>query len=58
MNMKYQVKLTKEQKEKVQKNYGRIGYLMVMYVEKYGELKQTLEQNCDDAYDLIQQHAE
>jgi hypothetical protein len=56
--MKYQIKLTKEQKEVVMKQFPRYGYLVVMYVEKYGDPKDTLEMNMDLAYDLIQQHAE
>jgi hypothetical protein len=51
-------KLNELQKEMINKQFKRIGYLVIMYVEKYGNDKETLEQDIDLAYDLIQQHAE
>jgi hypothetical protein len=56
---KNKVNLTKEQKEKIAKQFqkGLVG-LIIAYVEKYGDEKDTLEQNIDYAYDIMQQHAE
>jgi hypothetical protein len=51
-------KLNELQKNMINKQFPRLGYLLVMYVEKYGNDKETLEQDIDYAYDLIQQHAE
>jgi hypothetical protein len=51
-------KLNELQKNMINKQFTRIGYLVIMYVEKYGNDKETLEQDIDLAYDLIQQHAE
>jgi hypothetical protein len=51
-------KLNELQKNMINKQFTRIGNLVIMYVEKYGNDKETLEQDIDLAYDLIQQHAE
>jgi hypothetical protein len=56
---KNKVNLTKEQKEKIAKQFQkRLVGLVIAYVEKYGDEKQTLENNIDYAWDMIQAHAE
>jgi hypothetical protein len=57
--MNKKVNLTKEQKDKIlaKTQKGIVG-LVIAYVEKYGDEKNTLEENVDVAWDMIQQHAE
>jgi hypothetical protein len=56
---KNKVNLTKEQKEKIAKQFQkRLVGLVIAYVEKYGDEKETLENNIDYAWDIIQAHAE
>jgi hypothetical protein len=51
-------KLNELQKEMITKQFRRIGHLVIMYVEKYGNEKETLENDIDLAYDYIREHAE
>jgi hypothetical protein len=51
-------KLNELQKEMVMKVFPRLGYLVIMYVEKYGNEKETLENDMDLAYDYMREHAE
>jgi hypothetical protein len=55
--MNKKVNLTKQQKEKVANKFqkGIVG-LVIVYIEKYGNEKDTLEKNIDNAWDLIQAH--
>ena len=50
-------KLNEVQKNKIKKDY-RLGYIIIQYVEKYGNEKETLENDIDFAYDVMLQHAE
>lgn len=51
-------KLNQNQVEKIKKQYGRIGYIIIQNVEKYGNEKETLENDIEFAYDVMLQHAE
>ena len=51
-------KLNDLQKQMIQNQFKKMGYLLIMYVEKYGNEKETLENDIDYAYDLIREHAE
>jgi hypothetical protein len=51
-------KLNELQKQMIERQFIRLGYLVIMYVEKYGNEKETLENDIDYAYDLIREHAE
>ena len=51
-------KLTQTQKDKIKKDWGRIGFIIVMNTEKYGNEKNTIEEDIDNAYDIAQQQAE
>jgi hypothetical protein len=59
MNNKIKLVLTKEQKEKIiaKTQKGIVG-LVIAYVEKYGDEKNTINQNLDIAWNMIEQHAE
>jgi len=56
--MKYQLKLNELQKEMIKKQFPKIYHLVIMYAEKFGDPKDTLEMNVDLAYDFICQDAE
>jgi hypothetical protein len=56
--MKYQIKLNQNEKEYIFKKFPKMGHLLVMYVEKWGNPKDTLDENIDLAYDFILQDAE
>jgi hypothetical protein len=51
-------KLNELQKNMITKQFGRIGNLVIAYVEKYGKETETLQNDIDFAYDILQQHAE
>ena len=51
-------KLTQTQKEKIVKDFGRLGFIIAMNTEKHGNEKNTLEEDIDFAYDIMLQHAE
>lgn len=51
-------KLNQTQKEKIVKDFGRLGYIIVMNTEKYGNEKNTIEEDIDFAYDIMLQQAE
>jgi hypothetical protein len=51
-------KLTQTQKEKIVKNYGRLGFIIILNTEKYGKETETLENDIDNAYDIMIQQAE
>jgi hypothetical protein len=51
-------KLNELQKNMINKQFPKLGYLLIMYVEKYGKETETLENDIDYAYDLIREHAE
>jgi hypothetical protein len=51
-------KLTQTQKEKIIKDYGRLGYIIIMNTEKYGKETEKLENDIDNAYDIMLQQAE
>lgn len=51
-------KLNQKQKEQILKNYGKVGYIVVMNTEKYGNENNTIEEDIDFAYDVMLQHAE
>lgn len=50
-------KLNQNQVEKIKKDY-RLGYIIIQYVEKYGNENETLENDIDFAYDIMLAHAE
>ncbi len=51
-------KLNEVQKNKIKKDYVRLGYIIIQYVEKYGNENETLENDIDFAYDIMLAHAE
>jgi hypothetical protein len=51
-------KLNEIQKEMIKKMFGRVADIIICNVEKYGDEKDTLENNIDLAYDIMLQHAE
>lgn len=51
-------KLNQNQKDKIVKDYGRVGFIIVMNTEKYGNEKNILEEDIDNAYDIMIQQAE
>ena len=51
-------KLNELQKNMINKQFPKLGYLLVMYVEKYGNDKETLENDIDTAIDYIRDNAE
>jgi hypothetical protein len=51
-------KLNELQKNMITKQFGRIANLVIGYVEKYGKETETLQNDIDFAYDILQQHAE
>jgi hypothetical protein len=51
-------KLNELQINMIKKQFGNIGNLVVQYVEKYGNEKETLQNDIDFAYDIMLQHAE
>jgi hypothetical protein len=50
-------KLNTIQKEKIMKAYNRVGYIIVQNVEKYGNEKDTLENDIMLAYDIMLEKA-
>jgi hypothetical protein len=51
-------KLNELQKQMIMKVFPTLGHLVIKYVEKYGNDKDTLQENIDLAYDIMLQHAE
>jgi hypothetical protein len=51
-------KLNELQVEMIKKMFGKVAYIVIHNVEKYGDDKNTLENNIDLAYDIMLQHAE
>jgi hypothetical protein len=51
-------KLNQIQKEKIVKDFGRVGYIIINNTEKYGNEKNTIEEDIDNAYDIMIQQAE
>jgi hypothetical protein len=51
-------KLNQVQKEKITKGYNHIAYMIIKNVEKYGNEKETLENDTQLAYDIMLQQAE
>jgi hypothetical protein len=51
-------KLNDLQKEMIRKQFNRLAYIIIMNVEKYGNEKEKLENDIDNAYDIMIQQAE
>jgi hypothetical protein len=51
-------KLNQNQKEKIVKDYGRVGFIIILNVEKYGKETETLENDIDNAREIMYQQAE
>lgn len=51
-------KLNQNQKDKIIKDYGRVGLIIVMNTEKYGNEKNTIQEDIDFAYEIMIQQAE
>lgn len=51
-------KLNELQVEMIKKNFGRLAYIIVNNVERYGKETETLENDIDYAYDIMLQQAE
>jgi hypothetical protein len=51
-------KLNQNQVEKIKKDYGRLGAIIVQNVERYGNEKEALENDINFAYDIMLAHAE
>jgi methylaspartate ammonia-lyase len=51
-------KLNEIQKEMIKKQFGRVAYIIINNVERYGNDKETLQENIDMAYDIMLQQAE
>jgi hypothetical protein len=51
-------KLNEVQKNKIKKDYGRLGYIIIAHTEKYGKETNTIEEDIDNAYEIMIQQAE
>jgi hypothetical protein len=51
-------KLTKEQKENIIKDYGKLGGLVIHWVEKIGDEKNLIETDIEFALDVIREKSE
>jgi hypothetical protein len=51
-------KLNELQIEMIKKNFGRLAHIIIMNVQKYGKETETLENDIDNAYDIMLQQAE
>ena len=51
-------KLNNLQVEMIKKQFGRLANIIIMNVQQYGNEKETLENDIDNAYDIMIQQAE
>jgi hypothetical protein len=51
-------KLNNLQVEMIKKQFGRVAHIIIMNVQQYGNEKETLENDIDNAYDIMIQQAE
>ena len=51
-------KLNQNQKDKIVKDYGRVGFIIILNVEKYGKETETLKNDIELAYDIMLEQAQ
>lgn len=51
-------KLNQNQKDKIVKDYGRIGFIIILNTEKYGKENNPLENDIDNAYEIMIEQAQ
>jgi DUF2075 family protein len=51
-------KLNQIQKEKIMKEYGRVGNIIIMNTEQYGNEKNVLKEDIEWAYEIMIEQAQ
>jgi hypothetical protein len=51
-------KLNDKQKQEIIKDYGRIGFIIILNTEKYGKENNPLEKDIDEAREIMYEQAQ